>query len=208
MPGSQEQLAALVASMHLKDPRIADAFRRVDRASFVEASYGPSAYTDRPIPIPGRQTTSQPTLIAQMIDEACVTRSTKVLEIGTGCGFQTALLAELAAEVVSVERSQSLADAARSRLEGNHPVPVRVVHGDGWDGYEPDAPYGAIIVSAAASSLPEALASQIAEGGRIVIPIATQDSDDVLVFSKRDGRVERDHLVTPARFVPLVKGSG
>lgn len=208
MPRSQQALADLVASMGLSDPRIADAFRVVDRAAFVGPDYGGAAYSDRPLGIPGGQTTSQPTLIAQMIDHAGVTSTTKVLEVGTGCGFQTALLAQLAAEVYSIERSQLLVDLARDRIGGNHPVPVSVIHGDGYQGYEAAAPYDAIIVSAAASRLPDALQQQLREGGRIVIPIATRHSDDVLVFVKRGGRVELDHLVTPARFVPLVKGEG
>lgn len=208
MPRSQQALADLVASMGLTDPRIAEAFRVVDRAAFIGSEYGAAAYSDRPLGIPDGQTTSQPTLIAQMIDHAGVSATSKVLEVGTGCGFQTALLARLAAEVYSIERSQLLADLARERIGGNHPVPVSVIHGDGHQGYEPAAPYDVIVVSAAASSLPHALQEQLQEGGRIVIPIAARHSDDVLVFVKRDGRVELDHLVTPARFVPLVKGEG
>ncbi len=208
MPRSQQALADLVASLGLSDPRIEAAFRVVDRAAFVSSDYGGTAYSDRPLGIPEGQTTSQPSLIAQMIDHAGVTAGSKVLEVGTGCGFQTALLAHLATEVYSIERSLALADLARERIGGNHPAPVSVIHGDGWEGYGAAAPYDVIVVSAAASTLPDALQEQLREGGRIVIPIATQHSDDVLVFVKRDGRVELDHLVTPARFVPLVKGQG
>jgi protein-L-isoaspartate(D-aspartate) O-methyltransferase len=208
MPRSQQALADLVASMGLSDPRIAEAFKVVDRASFVGPEYGTAAYSDRPLGIPEGQTTSQPTLIAQMIDHVGVPATAKVLEVGTGCGFQTALLAQLAAEVYSIERSRLLADLARRQIEGNHPAQVSVIQGDGWQGHEAAAPYDAIIVSASASSLPEALQEQLREGGRIVIPIATRRSDDVLVFVRGDGRVQLDHLVTPARFVPLIKGEG
>ncbi|MFP5325991.1 MAG: protein-L-isoaspartate O-methyltransferase family protein, partial [Acidimicrobiia bacterium] len=168
MPENRQDLARLIASMNLSDPRIAEAFLAVDRAGFVPPSLLEDDYLDRPVPIPESQTTSQPSLIALMIDAAAPGPEDRVLEVGTGYGFQTALLARLAAEVVSVERHASLAQTARANLERNGVTNASVYVGDGWKGYEDKAPYDAIVVSAAASEVPEALTRQLAEGGRLV----------------------------------------
>jgi protein-L-isoaspartate(D-aspartate) O-methyltransferase len=144
-------------------------------------------------------------LIAQMIGAAEVATTDRVLEVGTGYGYQTALLARIAAEVVSIERWPELAEAARSNLERNGLDNVSVIVGDGWKGHPPLAPYDAIVVSAAASSLPEALSAQLAEGGRLVIPLVSGGSDDVMRFTKKAGEISGGELVVPARFVPLVR---
>lgn len=205
MPRSRDRLARLVRRSGVSD-RVARAFERVDRADFVPGDLRHAAYSDRPVPIPQAQTTSQPSLIAHMIDSVDPAPDARVLEIGTGHGFQTALLAELAAEVVSVERHEELAEQARLNLERVGLTNVRVHTGDGWKGWPPSAPYDAIVVSAAATSLPGALAEQLAEGGRMVIPLKTALSDEVTLFTKERGKLERKHVVTPARFVPLVGG--
>lgn len=208
MPEDKQGLARLIASMGLRDPRIAEAFEAVDRAGFVPVGLLGDAYLDRPIPIPESQTTSQPSLIALMIDAAAPGPSDRVLEVGTGYGFQTALLARLAGEVVSVERHASLAATARGNLERNGATNVSVYVGDGWKGYQQRAPYDAIVVSAAASEVPEALIRQLAEGGRLVIPVSGPRGDDVHLYVKTKGVVEDRRTVSPARFVPLVKGDG
>jgi protein-L-isoaspartate(D-aspartate) O-methyltransferase len=110
-------------------------------------------------------------------------------------------------EVLSVERHEELAVAARANLQRAGIANATVVVGDGWEGWKEKAPYDGIVVSAAAESLPEALGEQLAEGGRLVIPVTSRRSDDVLLFEKRNGVVEQTRLITPARFVPLVKGS-
>lgn len=130
----------------------------------------------------------------------------RVLEVGTGYGFQTALLDELAAEIFSIERHAELAEAARANLERTGHAGVEVRVGDGWQGMPDAAPFDGIIVSASASAFPSDLGDQLVEGGRIVIPLAGAYGDEVVAFVKRDGEVLRHHLVTPARFVPLVKG--
>jgi protein-L-isoaspartate(D-aspartate) O-methyltransferase len=131
----------------------------------------------------------------------------RALEVGTGYGFQTALLARLVAEVVSIDRWASLAQAARGALERAEVRNVRVVVGDGWQGWPDAAPFDVIVVSAAATAVPDALGAQLAEGGRMVIPVRAARGDEVLLFRKEGGEVRRVRLVTPARFVPLVPGA-
>lgn len=208
MPRSQEGLVRLVERHGLNNPRIVDAFRTVDRGDFVPAGMKGEAYIDRPVGIPEAQTTSQPSLIARMIDVAGPRPNDKALEVGTGYGFQTALLAVLVSHVVSIERWDSLASAARANLEraGFTNVDVRV--GDGWLGCPDAAPFDLIIVSAAADDVPAALEEQLVDGGRLVIPVAEPTGDNVYLFTKGEGRLRGKRLVTPARFVPLVHEDG
>lgn len=207
MPRTQEGLARLVERDGVSD-RIVAAFREVDRQDFVPDDQRPIAYEDRPVGLPKRQTTSQPSLIARMIDAVEPKPSDRALEVGTGFGFQTALLARLVARVYSIERHEELARGARTNLERVGVDGVEVVVGDGWKGLPEQAPFDVIIVSAAAEGLPEDLADQLAEGGRMVIPLAGMFGDTVTTFVKRHGVVKRGRVVTPARFVPLVKGTG
>jgi protein-L-isoaspartate(D-aspartate) O-methyltransferase len=205
MPRSQDALADLIAAQGLRDERIVEVFRAVDRADFVPVGSEGGAYQDRPVVLPGEQTTSQPSLIARMIDAAAPGPDDEVLEVGTGFGFQTALLAKLCKHVVSVERLPILAEAARANLRRAGISNVEVHVGDGWHGWTQGAPYDAIIVSAAAESLPVELAEQTAERGRLVIPVAGRFGDDVLLYLRKEGGLERIGLVSPARFVPLVR---
>ena len=206
MPKDHEGLVALIAS-ETKDPRVVDAFRRIDRGEFVPENRRKEAYGNRPVLLPREQTTSQPTLIATMVAAVRPDADARILEVGTGYGYQTAVLSMLAQEVISVERHEELAIAARANLDRAGLGLATVVVGDGWEGWPEKAPSDGIVVSAAAESLPEALGEQLAEGGRLVIPVTTRRSDDVLLFEKRNGVVEQTRLITPARFVPLVKGS-
>jgi protein-L-isoaspartate(D-aspartate) O-methyltransferase len=205
MPRSKEGLARLV-QREGASARIVEAFRSIDRADYVPEGARSEAYRDRPVSIPERQTTSQPSLIARMIDVADVAESDRVLEVGTGFGFQTALLSRLAREVVSIDRLASLTTAARGNLESAGIDNATLITGDGWQGAPKHAPFDVIIVSAAASEVPEALASELVDGGRLVIPVQGAVGDEVLLFTKRKGALERTRLVTPARFVPLVPG--
>ncbi len=204
MPRSQEQLARLVEKDGVGE-RIVAAFRAIDRADFVPQDMRHEAYYDRPVPIPFHQTTSQPSLIARMVDSASVSSTDRVLEIGTGYGFQTALLAQLAAEVISIDRFAGLAEAAQANLERAGIDNAVVIVGNGWEGTPEKAPFQAIVVSAAASEVPRALVDQLDEGGRMVIPVKSGGSDDVLLFKKESGHLKQVRLVTPARFVPLVQ---
>jgi protein-L-isoaspartate(D-aspartate) O-methyltransferase len=208
MPNSQEGLARLVEREGLTDDRIAAAFRRIDRAEFVPEGLRGQAYKDRPVGIPEEQTTSQPSLIARMIDVAQPKPSDNALEVGTGYGFQTALLSLLVERVTTIERRASLAEAARENLTRAGIVNVELVVGDGWLGYAENSPYDVVIVSAAADAVPRALTDQMAENGRLVIPVREPSGDNVYLFTKKGERLKLKRLVTPARFVPLVHGSG
>jgi protein-L-isoaspartate(D-aspartate) O-methyltransferase len=206
MPRDQQALARLIARHGVAQWIIA-AFHAIDRADFVPARSRGLAYSDRPVGLPHGQTTSQPSLIARMLDELAVPDGGKILEVGTGYGFQTALLAQRAARVVSIERHEELARAAGENLSRAGVDNVSVIVGDGWRGVPEEAPFDGIVVSAAASELPADLASQLSEQSRIIIPIQELGGDAVYAFVKVEGRVERLSMVTPARFVPLVPGS-
>lgn len=206
MPRSQEGLARLVEQEGVA-PRIVDAFRKIRREDFVPEGAESIAYSDRPVGIPENQTTSQPSLIARMLDAVEPSPGDRALEVGTGLGFQTALLAQLVDEVISIERWESLAHAARAALDRAGVANVRILVGDGWKGAPQHAPFDVIIVSAAATAVPDALVSQLAEGGRMVIPVRGARGDDVWLFKKEGGELKRVRLVTPARFVPLVPGA-
>lgn len=207
MPRTKEGMVRLVRREGVADERVIEAFRTVARSDFVPPGARAHAYSDRPIGIPEGQTTSQPSLIARMIEAAEVGPTDRVLEVGTGFGFQTALLAQLASEVVSIERFPALAEAAGANLAAAGIGNVRLIVGDGWKGAPDHAPYEAIVVSAAATEVPQALAEQLAEGGRLVIPVKAARNDEVLVFRKRADELQRFALLTPARFVPLVPGA-
>ncbi len=181
------------------------AFRAVDRADFVPDASRRDVYSDRPIPILEGQTTSQPSLIARMIDAAEIAPGDAVLEIGTGFGYQTALLAALAREVVSIDRHESLVKAARAHLARAGIENATVIAGDGFAGYAAKAPFDAIVVSAGAPELPDAFRAQLRDAGRLVIPLQSGRGDDVYVFTKRGDDLHRERLLTPARFVPLVR---
>ena len=183
-----------------------DAFTKIARKDFVPEGSEHEADEDRPILLPHRQTTSQPSLIARMIEGARLSPEGRVLEIGTGYGFQTALLATLVDEVVSVERYPALAEGARDNLRRAGISNAEVFVGDGWQGWAERAPYDAIVVSAAAEEVPHALVDQLREGGRLVVPLQRGRSDDVVVMVKTtDGAMIEERLITPARFVPLVR---
>ena len=194
-----------IVSSEVRDERVVEAFRRVAREGFVPPGFEDQAYEDRPVPLPRQQTTSQPSLIARMVEAAAPGPQDTVLEIGTGYGFQTALLASLAGEVVSVERHHELAETARANLDKAGIQNAEVYVGDGWEGWPERAPYDSIVVSAAAEELPKRLVQQLVQGGRLVVPLKRGNSDDVVVLVKEGDDVSRERLITPARFVPLVR---
>ncbi|HYY45175.1 MAG TPA: protein-L-isoaspartate(D-aspartate) O-methyltransferase [Actinomycetota bacterium] len=207
MPATQEGLARLVAKEGVSE-RVVQAFRAVDRADFVPEHARDRAYEDRPIEILEGQTTSQPTLIARMIDELQLLKDSSVLEVGSGFGFQTALLAALAGRVISLDRHPSLVESARRNLERAGVSGTDVRLGDGFEGAVEDAPFDGIVVSAGVPEVPEALAEQLAENGRLVIPLSGVFGEEVVTFVKRGGKLRRVRTVSPARFVPLIRGIG
>lgn len=186
-----------------------DAFRTVPRDRFVALDARRRAYEDVPLPIPHDQVTTQPSLIARMIEALALLGGERVLEIGAGYGFQTALLGVLAGEVWSVERWADIAETARANLERFGVVNARVVVGDGSLGLAERAPFDAIVVAAAFPTVPPPLSDQLVAGGRLVQPIGPGGREDVTLFVKReDGGLRRDAVLTGAYFVPLVGEHG
>ena len=199
----QGALVREIVGAGIRDPRLLDAFRKVPRACFVPPGLVELAYLDRPLPIPHEQVTTQPSLSARMIEALELTGSERVLEVGTGYGFQTALLSHLSGFVWSVERWLDVAETARDNLARNGAGNVEVVAGDGTRGLPEHAPYDAILVSAAFPSVPPPLAKQLAPGGRLVQPIGSGGQEEVVLFEKRPVGLVRRRTVTGAHFVRL-----
>jgi protein-L-isoaspartate(D-aspartate) O-methyltransferase len=192
----------------VRDPRVLAALRAVPRAAFVPAGLEHRAYTDQPLPIPHGQVTTQPSLTARMVEGLALRGTERVLEIGTGYGFQTALLAELAAEVWSVERHDDIAAVARENLSRQRIANAHVIVADGTRGLPEHAPYDAILVSAAFPNVPPPLVDQLARGARLVQPIGPGGADDVVLFRRGDGGLVRVATLTPAHFVRLYGAHG
>jgi protein-L-isoaspartate(D-aspartate) O-methyltransferase len=195
---------ALVAASReagVQDERVLDAIAAVPRVDFVPAEHADLADLDTPIPIPHGQVTTQPSLVARMVEALALTGGERVLEVGTGYGWQTALLARLVAVVFSVERFGDIAETARQHLAGYKNVTVVV--GDGSAGLLEHAPFDAILVAAAYPSVSEPLQGQLAEGGRLVQPLGPGGAEDVVLFEKRDGELHRVRSVSVAHFVRL-----
>jgi protein-L-isoaspartate(D-aspartate) O-methyltransferase len=187
----------------ISDSRVLEAMLRVPRHEFVPGSYRAQTYEDHPLPIGNSQTISQPYIVAVMLESLQLKPSDKVLEVGTGSGYVTALLAELAGEVFSIERHPALADRARELLTSLGYTNARVLTGDGTLGLPAAAPFDAIMVSAAAPNLPQALIAQLRDLGRMIIPVGTSDSQQLQFIRMVNG----EPLITPrelVRFVPLV----
>jgi protein-L-isoaspartate(D-aspartate) O-methyltransferase len=193
----------------IHDRRVLDAMRRVPRERFLQEGLEDLAYQDTPLPIESDQTISQPYVVAYMSERLGLAGGERVLEIGTGSGYAAAVLAELAAEVYTVERYENLAASARSRLERLGYDNVHVRHGDGTLGWPEHAPYDAIVVTAGGPEVPPSLAHQLAIGGRLVIPVGPTAWDQQLVRITRvaEDRFDEEELI-PVRFVPLVGEEG
>jgi protein-L-isoaspartate(D-aspartate) O-methyltransferase len=203
-PGSPEDLVRVLHAAGTRDRRVLAAFRAVPRTRFVPAAAARHAYLDAPIRIPHGQVTTQPSLIATMVAALGLTGSERVLEVGTGLGFQTAILARLARRVVSVERFADLATQARANLTAAGVGGVTVVVGDGTLGVPEHAPYQAIVVAVAAPRVPGPLVDQLVDGGRLVHPVGPGGREDVTCFSRQAGRLVAEARLVAARFVPLV----
>ena len=191
----------------IRDARVLDAMRRVPRHCFVAATQRSSAYDDRALPIGEGQTISQPYMVAVMTAALELRPDARVLEIGTGSGYQAAVLAEIAREVMTIERRPALGDAARTRLAALGYTNITVVVADGSLGYPERAPYDGIIVTAGAPQVPLSLQSQLADEARLVVPVGSSLQQDLVVVTRRDGRfveLRREACV----FVPLVGEEG
>jgi protein-L-isoaspartate(D-aspartate) O-methyltransferase len=197
------ELVAAARAAGIIDERVLEAMNATPRARFVPADYVTAAYRDEPIPIGHGQVTTQPSLSARMIEGLRLAGGDHVLEIGTGLGFQTALLARLAASVVSIERWPDLAGQARRNLARQGIGNVQVLTGDGSCGLPDRAPYDAILVSAAFPAVPAPLAAQLRAGGRLVQPIGPGGKEQVVLFQRSAAGLERRQVLTLARFVRL-----
>ena len=189
------------------DERVLGAMERVPRHEFAPERYRDQAYQDHPLPIGEGQTISQPYIVALMLEALELLPTDRVLEIGTGSGYVTALLAELTAQVLSIERHESLAESARALLAALGYSNAKVVTGDGTRGFPEAAPYDAIIVSAAALAVPPALVAQLAEGGRMIIPVGADDAQQLRLLRMENGQ-PRIQFRELCRFVPLITGAG
>jgi protein-L-isoaspartate(D-aspartate) O-methyltransferase len=202
-----EMVARQIRSRGIIAARVLDAMAAVPRHEFVPLAAQSSAYSDEALPIGGGQTISQPFIVAAAANALQLCGGERVLEIGGGCGYQAAVLSLLAQNVVVVELRPSLAGASRERLARLGYGNVRVEEGDGSLGWPAGAPYDAILVSAAAPAIPPPLVEQLAEGGRLVIPVGDSERQSMLRIVKRAGGLEQESLLT-CRFVPLLGRHG
>ena len=186
------------------DPRLLAALESVPRHLFVPENYRAESYDDHPLPIGYDQTISQPYIVALMTDAVRLRGDERVLEIGTGSGYQAAVLSLMAKDVFSIEIVEPLGEQARARLWdlGYRNVEVRV--GDGYKGWPEEAPFDAIVVTAAPKKVPQALIDQLADGGRLVVPVGTRHQE--LLVLTRDGDKIREEKLADVRFVPMVHG--
>ncbi len=198
-----ERLITELQEEGITDPRVLDALKRVPREQFVPIECRPHALRNVPLPIGAGQTISQPFVVALMTQALALTGVESVLEVGTGSGYQCAVLAELSKKVFSIERFESLASSARERLSQLGYQNVEVLVGDGSLGCPEHAPYDAIVVTAAAPRVPKPLLEQLAEGGRLVLPVGSHRSQELLLHTMRSGRPVPRRL-GPVRFVPLI----
>ena len=205
---TESDLLATLRAEGVRSPRLLDAVRAVPRAEFVPPDAAGLACHDAPLRIPHDQVTTQPSLVAKMVEALELTGTERVLEIGTGYGWQTALLARLAREVWSDERWPDLAETARENLSSHGVENATVVVGDGSEGLAEQSPFDAILVSAAFTSVPEPLTEQLAVGGRLVQPIGPGGAEEVILFERRPEGLVKRRTITGARFVRLVGRRG
>jgi protein-L-isoaspartate(D-aspartate) O-methyltransferase len=204
---SEGWIADQLVARGIRDARVLDAMRRVPRHAFVQDDALWLAYADRALPIGDGQTISQPYMVAVMTEALRLQGHERVLDVGTGSGYQAAILAELARDVITIERRPELADAARERLVRLGYRNVRVIVGDGSVGREEDAPFDGILVAAASPRVPESLKHQLADGGRLVIPVGSAEEQRLTIVS-REGERCLESIREGCVFVPLVGAEG
>jgi protein-L-isoaspartate(D-aspartate) O-methyltransferase len=191
----------------IRDPRVVGAMGRIPRHEFVSDEYRDQAYEDRPLPIGEGQTVSQPYIVAVTLEALSLRGCETVLEVGTGSGYQSAILAELARKVYSIERHESLAHSAEEVLARLNYTNIEIMVGDGSRGWPQRAPFDAIVVSAAAPRIPPAIFMQLREGGRMVIPVGPSEAQDLQLVRKLNGEAVVVSL-NGCRFVPLIGEQG
>jgi protein-L-isoaspartate(D-aspartate) O-methyltransferase len=205
--GARQRLVETLQSKGIRDLAVLRAFEMTPRHAFIPTGLRHRAYEDAPLPIGNGQTISQPWVHARYLELLRLTGKERVLEIGTGSGYQTVLLAHLAAQVFSIERIPALLQSARENIQRAGVNNVSLLLGDGTIGWREYAPYDAILVGAGAPSIPQPLLDQLAEGGRLLIPIGDREEQRLVVADRKNGQIEQ-HEVAPVRFVPLVGHHG
>lgn len=200
----EEMVALQIKNRGITDKRVLEAMTRVERHLFVPTNLHSVAYQDRPLPIGYKQTISQPYIVAYMTELAQLQSGAQVLEIGTGSGYQAAILAEIVKKVYTIEIIKPLADSARLRLQELGYENISVKFGDGYKGWPEYAPFDAIIVTAAPVQIPEQLLEQLKVGGRMVVPLGSVFQELYLITRTKSGFDKKS--ITPVRFVPMVHG--
>lgn len=191
----------------IKDVRVLRAMQTVPRHRFVPESLSAMAYADTPLPIGHGQTISQPYIVALMSEVLAVKPGERILEIGTGSGYQAAILAEMGAVVFTIEIVRPLANQAKTNLQAQGYDSVRIKIGDGYLGWPKAAPFDAIIVTCAPEKIPQPLQAQLAEGGRMVIPVGEKNQQQLMLLTKKKGKIQAQKVVA-VRFVPMVDERG
>lgn len=191
----------------IKDKKVLSAFLNVERHKFVPNDYINQAYDDNPLPIGSGQTISQPYIVAYMTDILKLSGQEKVLEIGTGSGYQAAILAELCDSVFTIEIFKGLGESAKKLLKELGYKNIFVKTGDGYKGWKEHAPFDAIIVTCAPTDIPKPLIEQLKEGGRMIIPVGKQWVQELILLRKVKGKIEKKEVL-PVRFVPMIDSTG
>lgn len=197
-------LIQLLVEQGISDHKVLDAIGRLPRHLFVSEAMAHQAYDNNALPIGFGQTISQPYIVARMTELLALDYTSRVLEIGTGSGFQTCVLAQLVEHVFSIERIKQLQMSARRRFKQLELYNISTKHGDGWEGWAAKGPFDAIIVTAAAADVPQALCDQLADGGCMILPIG--EAEQVLYKITRRGKYFHTSAIEAVRFVPLVAG--
>jgi protein-L-isoaspartate(D-aspartate) O-methyltransferase len=203
----RDAMVGLITGLGVRDSATLAALRAVPRHEFVPREHRGRAYGDHPLPIGYGQTISQPYIVAAMTEVLRLEPGMRVLEVGTGSGYQAAVLAEIGCRVHTIEIFQALATSARDRLRRLGYQDVTVRHGDGHHGWSESAPFDAIIVTAAAGHIPPALVEQLKPGGRMVIPVGSVYGVQNLILVEKDAAGVRTRNLLPVRFVPMLRGS-
>lgn len=201
----KDMVESQIQARGVKDPKVLAAMLKVKRHLFVPENMRPHAYDDNPLPIGHNQTISQPYIVALMTELAEIKPTDKILEIGTGSGYQAAILAELSQNVYTIEIVEDLAKDAEMRLKGQGYKNIEVRCGDGYQGWPEQAPFDAILVTAAAPRIPEELIKQLRPGARLVIPLGDFFQELYVITKDIDGNIRKEKNI-PVRFVPMVEG--
>jgi protein-L-isoaspartate(D-aspartate) O-methyltransferase len=197
-----------IVARGIHDPAVIAAMRKIPRHLFLSTERQAEAYLDHPAPIDCNQTISQPYMVAVMTEMLALKPEARVLEIGTGSGYQTAVLAEIAGQVISMERHTLLADSARQRLEALGYSNITVIVRDGTLGYPEAAPYDAILITAGAPDIPKVLQQQLSPGGRLVAPVGRTDVQQLITITREDNDTFTRQPGISCRFVPLIGEHG